>query len=123
MIPIAAILVINGWAMALLLVGLVLRFGQSAEILIWGFNYVLLAFSGVFFPASALPHGLHVVSSVLPTTKAFVALRTVLAGGSLPWGTLAQGFAGSLVVFALTFWCATWLLSVFRKRGLVTRYS
>ena len=122
-IPIAAVLVINGWAMALLLVGLVLRFGQSAEILIWGFNYILLAFSGVFFPADALPANLHVVAQWLPTTKAFQAFRDVLGGKPLPWTLLAEAFVGSLIVFGLTFWCATWLLSVFRRRGLVTRYS
>ncbi len=122
-IPIAAILVINGWAMALLLVGLVLRFGQSAEILIWGFNYILLAFSGVFFPADALPRNLHVISEWLPTTKAFVALRDVLGGKPLPWGTVLAGFAGSIAVLAITFWCATRLLKTFRRRGLVTRYS
>jgi ABC-2 type transport system permease protein len=104
-------------------VGLVLRFGQSAEILIWGFNYVLMAFSGVFFPASALPHNMHVVAQWLPTTKAFAALRTVLAGHPLPWGTLGASFLGSLIVLALTFRCATWLLGIFRRRGLVTRYS
>jgi ABC-2 type transport system permease protein len=122
-IPVAAILVLNGWALAMLVVGLVLRFGQSAEILIWGFNYVLLAFSGVFFPVSALPGNMQVAARWLPTTKAFEALRDVLANKPLPWGTLGEAFLGSVVVLGLSFWCATWLLSVFRRRGLVTRYS
>ncbi len=122
-IPIGALLVLNGWALAMLAVGLVLRFGQSAEILIFGFNYMLLAFSGVFFPAAALPRGLNVVAQVLPTTKAFAALRTVLAGKPLPWGTLGASLIGTVVFFAATFACATWLLGVFRRRGLVTRYS
>ena len=121
-IPIAAILVINGWALALLVVGLVLRFGQSAEILIWGFNYVLLA-SGVFFPVAALPANMQVVAQWLPTTKAFQALRDVLGGHPMPWGLIAEAFLGSIIVFGLTFWCATRLLAVFRRRGLVTRYS
>ena len=122
-IPIAAILVLNGWALALLIIGLVLRFGQSAEILIWGFNYVVMAFSGVFFPINALPHNLDIAASWLPTTKAFEALRAVLAGRPLQWSLIAEGFVGSIVVLCLTFWCATWLLGVFRRRGLVTRYS
>jgi ABC-2 type transport system permease protein len=115
--------VINGWALALLVVGLVLRFGQSAEILIWGFNYVLLAFSGVFFPVAALPANMQVVAQWLPTTKAFQALRDVLGGQPLPWGLIAEAFVGSIIVFAFTFWCATRLLATFRRRGLVTRYS
>lgn len=122
-IPITALLVFNGWAIAMLLVGLVLRFGQSAEILIFGLNYMLMAFSGVFFPANALPGGLHRVASLLPTTKAFAALRAVLGGHALPWSTLAAGAVGSLVVMALTVTFVTWQLSVFRRRGFVTRYS
>ena len=56
-IPVAWILVLNGWALALLVIGLILRFGQSAEILTWGLNYVVMALSGVFFPVDALPPG------------------------------------------------------------------
>ncbi len=122
-VPITGLLVLNGWAMAMLLVGLVLRFGQSAEILIFGFNYVLLAFSGVFFPARALPAGLQHVASVLPTTKAFAALRAVLAGRALPWSTLAAGAVGTVVLLGLTIGFVTWQLTVFRRRGFVTRYS
>ena len=122
-IPIAALLVLNGWALAMLVVGLVLRFGQSAEILIWGFNYMLMAFSGVFVPSSSLPRGLRVVANVLPTTKAFTALHAVLGGHPLPWGTLGASLVGSLVFFAGATAIATHLLGVFRRRGLVTRYS
>ncbi len=91
-IPIAAILVLNGWAMALLLVGLVLRFGQSAEILIWGVNYVVMAFSGVFFPVDALPGNLHVVASWLPTTQAFSALPRGPRGQAAAVGHDRRGF-------------------------------
>jgi ABC-2 type transport system permease protein len=122
-IPIAALLIINGWALAMLLVGLVLRFGQSAEILIWGLNYIFMAFSGVFFPADSLPAGIPSVAQYLPMTKAFAALRAVLDGKSLPWGTLAGSLAGSLVFLCAAIAFASWLLSVFRKRGFVTRYS
>jgi ABC-2 type transport system permease protein len=122
-IPIMVLLVINGWALAMLTVGLVLRFGQSAEILIWGLNYAVMAFSGVFFPSSALPDGVRVFSSLFPTTKAFAALRQLLDGKPLPWDTLAASLVGSLVFFALTISFATWLLRMFRRRGFVTRYS
>ncbi len=122
-IPIMVLLVINGWALAMLVVGLVLRFGQSAEILIWGFNYVLMAFSGVFFPAGALPDGLRSVAEVLPMTKTFAALRAVLDGRPLPWSTLAAALVGSILFFAGAIAFATWLLHVFRRRGFVTRYS
>ena len=122
-IPIAGLLVLQGWSLGVFVVGLILRFGQSAEILIWGLNYVILAFSGVFFPAEALPRGLAHAAALLPTTKAFAALRHVLAGGSLQWGTLAASAAGTVAMFALAVAFSTWQLRTFRRRGFVTRYS
>ncbi len=122
-IPIAALLIINGWALALVAVGLVLRLGQSAEILIWGLNYLLMAVSGVFFPADALPHGIGVVADYLPTTQAFSALRELLDGKPLPWGTLGVSLVGSIIFFGLSLALVVWLLRLFRRRGFVTRYS
>jgi ABC-2 type transport system permease protein len=122
-IPVAAILVVNGWAVAFVVIGLILRFGQSAEILTWGINYIVLAVSGVFFPAAALPAGLGAVAALLPTTHAFAAARVVLDGQGVPWGSLATGAAGTVVVLVLSLAFCGRMLTVFRARGFVTRYS
>lgn len=122
-IPIVALLVANGWAIALVVVGLILRFGQSAEILTWGLNYVILAISGVFFPVEALPGGLQGLASILPTTLAFDAARQVLDGNPVPWASLGSATIGSVVALALAAWFGATMLSVFRSRGFITRYS
>jgi ABC-2 type transport system permease protein len=122
-IPIVTLLVLNGWALALIVIGLILRFGQSAEILTWGLNYVVLAVSGVFFPVEALPLGLRAVANVLPTTHAFAAARAVLDGQGIPWNRLGLSAVGTVVALALASWFGTAMLRVFRSRGFVTRYS
>jgi ABC-2 type transport system permease protein len=122
-LPVALLLVINGWALGLIGVGLVLRFGQSAEILIWGVNYAVLSFSGVFFPSSALPKGIEVVARQLPTTQLFAAIRLQLDGGGFSWSTLAVSAVGSLLSLVLAAAFCFRLLRVFRRRGFVTRYS
>jgi ABC-2 type transport system permease protein len=122
-IPIVALLVVNGWAVALVVVGLILRFGQSAEILTWGLNYVVLAISGVFFPVEALPLGLRFVAGILPTTHAFAAVRAVLDGSGVPWDRLLISAVGSLTALAAGLWFGAAMLNVFRSRGFVTRYS
>jgi ABC-2 type transport system permease protein len=122
-VPIMVLLVVNGWALGLIAVGLVLRFGQSAEILIWGLNYVLLALSGVFFPAASLPRGLRLLSNVLPTTNLFAALRALVDGRAMPWSTLGWALLASVVFISLSTAFAAKLLAVFRSRGFVTRYS
>jgi len=122
-VPIALLLMVNGWALGLIGVGLVLRFGQSAEILIWGVNYAVLSFSGVFFPASALPKGIEVVSRQLPTTKLFDAVRRQLDGTGFSWSSVGIAAIGSFVFLFLSATFAFALLRVFRRRGFVTRYS
>ena len=122
-IPVAWILVLNGWALALVVIGLILRYGQSAEILTWGLNYVVMALSGVFFPVESLPPGLRRVASLLPTTWAFAELRDALDGQPFDWPGFWIALGSSLLLIALSGLFATHLLRVFRRRGFVTRYS
>jgi ABC-2 type transport system permease protein len=122
-VPIVLLLIVNGWALGFIILGLVLRFGPSAEILTWGLNYVMMSISGVFFPASALPGGLGDVVKYLPTGLAFGAMRAILSGRPAPAGTLWMASAGSVVVLVLALAFCAWMLRVFRRRGFVTRYS
>jgi ABC-2 type transport system permease protein len=123
LIPVIAILLVFGWAMSLIVIGLVLRFGQSAEILTWGLNYVALALSGVFNPVDALPAALQPIARLLPSTHAFAEARNALDGNPLDWVNIALGFVGALVAAALALWFVTTMLKLFRRRGYVTRFS
>src|SRR5262245_44168919 len=123
MVPIGLVLVLLGWAIGIINVGLLLRYGQSAEILAWGMNYVLLACSGVFNPVEALPAAFQPIARLLPSTHAFSALRTVLDGDPLPVDEIVIGVIESIVWLAGAIVFAVWMLRVFRRRGFVTRFS
>jgi ABC-2 type transport system permease protein len=123
LVPIAFVLMLCGWAIAFLVIGLMLRYGQSAEILAWGINFVVMALSGVFNPVDAIPAALQPISRLLPTTHAFAALRTILAGDPMPWGQLVIAFFGAIVCLALAVAFCAHMLRVFRRRGFVTRFS
>ena len=122
-LPIALILTIVGWSAGIANIGIVLRFGQGAEILIWGSNFILMAFSGVFNPVDALPGALQPVARILPSTHAFNALRAVLHGNPLPGNEIALGVIGAFVMLLAGFAFTAWMLHVFRRRGFVTRFS
>ena len=100
-----------------------LRFGQGAEILIWGTNFILMALSGVFNPVDALPGPLQPIARLLPSTHAFTALRDVLAGEPLPQGEIVAGLIGGVVFVVVGFAFSWWMLRIFRRRGFVTRFS
>jgi ABC-2 type transport system permease protein len=123
LIPIAAILLAVGWVIALFVMGFVLRFGSGAEALAWGILFVVMPLSGVFYPVDALPAVVRPIGQALPTTHAFDAMRSLLDGRPLDWGQIGIAALGAvaLAVGALVFLIR--MLTLFRKRGYISRYS
>jgi ABC-2 type transport system permease protein len=123
LVPIVGILLLIGWAMAMLVVGLLLRFGQSAEIIAWASTFLVLSLSGVFNPVESIPGIVQPLAKILPTTYAFSATRELLDGESMPWGDLGLAAVGAVVLVGLSMAFVTRKLAQFRHRGFVTRYS
>ena len=123
LLPIGAVLLIAGWSISLFVIGLVLRFGQSAEVLAWGILFVVMPLSGIFYPVDALPTVLQPISVALPTTHAFAAVRTVLDGDPIPWDQIAIAAVGCILVAFAGLWFVARMLKTFRQRGYITRFS
>ena len=79
------------------MIGLVLQFGETAEVFSWGTLVLLMPLSGIFYPPDALPGALRPVAEVIPLTRVFEATRASLADGTVRWADLGLGAAGSLV--------------------------
>lgn len=123
LVPIAAVLLVTGWVIALFVIGLVLRFGAGAEALAWGILFVVMPLSGVFYPVDALPALFRPLAVALPTTHAFVAARSVIDGSGMDWSALALAALTSVVLVVAGVWWVVAMLRMFRRRGYVTRYS
>jgi ABC-2 type transport system permease protein len=123
LVPITFVLLLAGWSIGMAVIGLMLRYGQSAEILAWGINFLVMALSGVFNPVDAIPGPLQPISRLLPTTHAFTALRTLLDGQPLPWDEIIAGVLGAVVCSGIAIWYSARMLRTFRRRGFVTRFS
>src|SRR5579862_1221944 len=123
LVPIAITLLIVGWAISLFVMGLVLRFGTGAEALAWGVMFVLLPLSGVFYPTKALPTVMQPLALALPTTHAFSALRGLVDGHPLNWTQVSIAGAGSVVMLVIAAWFLVHMLTLFRRRGYITRYT
>jgi ABC-2 type transport system permease protein len=123
LIPIGAILLTVGWLIALFVIGFVLRFGSGAEALAWGIMFVVMPLSGVFYPVDALPDVIRPLALVLPTTYAFDAMRTLLDGEGLDWGTIGIATASTLVLTVAALMFLVKMLRTFRARGFISRYS
>ena len=112
-----------GWVIAMLVIGIVLRYGSGAEALVWGILFVLMPLSATFFPVAALPGPLQPVAQALPTTHAFTAARMLVDGGAFPWHELFISAVLTLIGGAAAMYYVTSMLRLFRRRGYVTRYS
>jgi ABC-2 type transport system permease protein len=123
LVPVVGVLLLVGWCTAMLVIGLLLRYGQSAEILAWATTFVLLALSGVFNPVESLPGAIQPIAKVLPTTYAFRAARDLLDGGPIPWTDLWWATFSAFVLAGVAMVYVLRMLRIFRARGFVTRYS
>jgi ABC-2 type transport system permease protein len=86
-------LLLMGWAVALGVTSLLLRFGAGAETLAWSVLFGLTPFACVFYPVSVLPAWLQPVALALPAAHVFEGMRTALIEGSIAWGHLGAAFA------------------------------
>jgi ABC-2 type transport system permease protein len=119
LLPFFAILLAFGWAIGLVIVGLVLRLGLAAENLAWGAIFLLQPISGVYYPIATLPSWLQPVAWLLPSSAVFEGMRIVLIEGRfdlglLTWAVAMLGlwFAGGALAFLALFRAA-------RRRGLL----
>ncbi len=123
LVPVVAILLLAGWAVAMFVIGLVLRFGTGAEAMAWGILFVVMPLSGTFYPVSALPGTLQPLSNLLPTTHAFAAGRSLVDGEAMPWRELGLAAVTTLLLTAAALAFVAHMLRVFRRRGYISRYS
>lgn len=102
LVPFLVNLLLFGWALGLFTTGIILRYGTSAQVLAFGFIFLIQPFSAVFYPVSALPEGIRVISYMLPSTYVFEGMRTVITTGSFPATQLGLAMAANLVYIVLS---------------------
>lgn len=121
LIPFFAILLMFGWALGLIIAGLLLRLGLGAESLAWGIIFLLQPISGVYYPVATLPAPLQAVAACLPASHVFEGMRALVVEGRFDlWQlaaallTLAIWMGLAAIVFLLCFAHA-------RREGLLIR--
>jgi ABC-2 type transport system permease protein len=110
-------LVLTGWAIGLLISGIVLRHGLGAESFAWSLMFLLLPLCCVYYPVWILPKWLQPLSWCLPPTYVFEGLRAALYDGAFRADLMIEAFALNLVCLALAFWSFMRLLRSARDSG------
>jgi len=94
-------LIVMGWAIGLVVAGLVLRYGLGAENLAWAAIFAIAPVSGIYYPISVLPPALQIVAHALPAAYVFTAMRALLFHHVILYRPLWKACALNVLYLAL----------------------
>ncbi len=123
LVPFYLNLLLFGWAMGLISVSLILRFGHGAESLAWAIPFMVQPFSAVFYPVSGLPAWLQPLANVLPSTHVFEGMREVIQSGTFPGGHMIASLALNVVFLAAALWLIHSMLTGARRKGFLVKVT
>lgn len=110
--------ILTGWWIGLISAGIVIRWGQKVQTVVWTLPGILLPFSAVFFPLANLPSFLQPISYAIPTTYIFESMRAVLLEGEVNPSFILMSFGLNAVYLLLALY---WFRASFKaslKLGL-----
>jgi ABC-2 type transport system permease protein len=114
-------LLMMGWAIGLLVAGLVLRYGLGAESFAWVAIFAIAPLSGIYYPVSVLPDWLQPLAAALPASHIFEGMRAVMFEHTVRLDLLLNALALNLVYMAVGVAVFLATFRVARNRGLLLR--
>jgi len=122
-VPYMIILYLFGIALGIVGIGVVLRYGPTAEWFIWPMPMVLAPFAAVFYPISQLPGWMQFISHLMPASYVFESLRAILAHRSADFSALWIGAGLAILDIALACWFFQRMYVRAVQTGLIARYT
>ena len=112
-------LLIMGWAVGLLVGGIVLRWGLGAESLAWASIFAIAPLSGIYYPVSVLPGWVQPVALALPSTYVFEGMRAILLETTYRGDLMAASVALNVLFLAAGAGAFLGFFRAARTRGLL----
>ena len=124
LVPFVFNLLLTGWALGMISTALILRWGQAAESLAWAIPFFIQPISAVFYPVSSIrPEWQQSVAWALPTTSVFEGMREVMEKHTFNWGLFMNATLLNIALMCLAGWIFAYMLSLTKKRGLLTKFA
>jgi len=117
LIPFLINLLLFGSILGIFIMAILLRYGQQAQILAFGFIFLIQPVSAVFYPVSALPTALQYVAAFIPASYIFEGMRSVVATGSFSFSDLFLAFATNAVYLVLSVVFFYYMFARAKRRG------
>ena len=114
-------LVVTSWALGLISIGAVLRWGLGAESIAWIIVFLILPLSCVFYPVATLPPWLQPLALALPSTHVFEGLRALVLEGSFRGDEMLGALALNGLYVAAAYGVFHHLLESARRNGALVQ--
>ncbi|MSP66928.1 MAG: ABC transporter permease [Alphaproteobacteria bacterium] len=114
-------LMVFGWAIGLMVCGLLLRWGLGAESFAWIAIFLVQPVSGIYYPISVLPGWLQPVAWTLPSSYVFEGMRALLIEGRFDGTLLLHAALLNVLWMALGALLFLYAFHVARVRGLLLK--
>ena len=118
-----ACLFFMAWSIAMVVIGIILRFGLGAESLAWVLVFAFAPISAVYYPVSVMPEWLQMIAWAVPSTYVFEGMRAVLFEGTFRLDLIAGAMITNMIYFVIgtgVFWMA---FRSARKEGRLLQVS
>jgi ABC-2 type transport system permease protein len=114
---------IFGWALGIVSIALILRWGHGAESLAWALPFMVQPFSCVFYPMSELPDWMRGVAMALPPSHVFEGMRASILDGSFDFRQFGIAFGLNVVYLVFAGMLFSKVLRTARDKGLLVKTS
>lgn len=116
-------LFLNAAIIGALVLALVLRFGQRAEVAAWAFSYLMLLLCGLYYPVSVLPQGVQFLAQLIPLTYFLDYFRHFYGFPLVSKHPLLYGFSQTVVYLFISYGLVSLTLKSAYRRGTLLRLS
>lgn len=118
LVPFVFNLLVFGWILGLFTTAMILRYGTQAQVLAFGFIFLIQPFSAVFYPVSILPKIAQLVAYVLPSTYVFEGMREVINSGIFSWQKFYLSLGANIIYMILVLWLFNANFRKVKEKGL-----
>lgn len=117
LIPFILNFFIFGYILGLVATAVLLRFGQSAQVIAFAFTTFLQPLLAVFYPVSVLPRFLQPIALAIPATHVFEGMRTIVLQHTFPMYNFVMAGVLNIVWFAIAIFFLYSMFDYVKREG------
>ncbi|MEP4079112.1 ABC transporter permease [Haloferula sp.] len=114
-------LMMFGWALGIISISMILRYGHAAESLAWAVPFMIQPFACVFYGVEVLPAWMQWISLAMPPAHIFEGMRGILAGDGIDPSRLLLATGLNVFYLAAAGFLFNHMLGLARERGLLVK--